>query len=78
MLAAVDRLDDPRAVEALDLVEQARRPNGGFAGRRWTSRAQPGAVQWGRRTDNLLLNEIATSVLAAAGRPEIKDQPIGT
>ena len=78
MLAAVDRLDDPRAVEALDLVEQARRPNGGFAGRSWTSRAQPGAVQWGRPPDNLLLNEIATSVLAAAGRPEIKDQPIGT
>ena len=78
VLAAVDRLDDPRAVDALDLVEQARRPNGGFAGRSWTSRAQPGAVQWGRPPDNLLLNEIATSMLAAAGRPEINDQPIGT
>ena len=58
-----------RAVDALDLVEQARRPNGGFAGRSWTSRAQPGAVQWGRPPDNLLLNEIATSMLAAAGLP---------
>lgn len=68
VVAAVDQLGDPRAVDALDLVEQARRPNGGFAGRRWTSRAQPGAVEWGRPPDNLLLNEIAGSVLAAAGR----------
>ena len=69
VLAAVDRLGDRRAVDALDLVAQARRPNGRFAGRRWSSRAQPAAVEWGRGTDNLLLTDTANSVLtAAAGR----------
>ena len=55
------------------LVEHARRSNGRFAGRRWSSRAQPAAVEWGRGTDNLLLTEIANSVLAAAGRHSNKD-----
>jgi hypothetical protein len=73
VLAAVDRLGDPLAVEALDLVERARRLNGGFAGRRWTSRAQPGAAEWGRAPDNLLLNTLAGSVLAAAGRRDVED-----
>ena len=68
MLSSVDRLRDPRARDALDLVENARRPNGRFAGRRWSSRGQPAAVDWGRGTDNLLLTEIADSVLHAAGR----------
>ena len=68
VLAAVDRLGDQRAVDALDLVGHTRRPNGRFAGRRWSSGAQPAAVEWGRGTDNLLLTEIANSVLVAAGR----------
>ena len=68
VLAAVDRLGDPRAADALDLLERARRPNGRFSGQRWSSRVQPAAVEWGRGTDNLLLTEIADSVLAAAGR----------
>jgi hypothetical protein len=68
VLAAVDRLGDPRAADALDLLERARRPNGRFSGQRWSSRVQPAAVEWGRGTDNLLLTEIADSVLEAAGR----------
>ena len=68
VLALVDRLDDPRAVKALDLLERARRPNGRFAGRRWPSRTQPAAVAWGRGTDNLLLTEMANAVLAASNR----------
>jgi hypothetical protein len=69
VLEAVDQLGDPRAADALDLVEHARRPNGRFSGQRWSSRAQPAAVDWGRGTDNLVLTEIAATVLAAAGRP---------
>ena len=68
LLAAVDRLGDPRAADALDVVAQARRPNGRFAGRSWTSSRQPAAVDWGRDTDNLLLTELAEAVLTAAGR----------
>jgi hypothetical protein len=67
LVAAVDRLDDPRATDALDIVEAARRPDGRFSGRRWSSSKQPAAVDWGRGTDNLLLNEIAAGVLTAAG-----------
>lgn len=68
VLVALDRVDDPRAGDALDLVEQARCGPGRFAGRTWTSIRQPAAVDWGRPPDNLLLNEIASAVLAA-GRP---------
>jgi hypothetical protein len=68
VLAALDRLGDQRAVDALDVVEHARRPDGRFVGRRWSSRAQPAAVDWRRADDNLLLTEIANSVLTAAGR----------
>ena len=67
VLAAVDRLGDSRAADALDVIERARRRNGRFSGRRWSSTSQPAAVEWGRGTDNLLLNEIAVAVVAAAG-----------
>ncbi len=66
LLAAVDRLGDPRANDALAVVERARRSNGRFSGRRWSSSTQPAAVDWGRGTENLMLNEIAGSVLTAA------------
>ena len=68
VLAAVNRLDDPRAADALDVVERARRPDGRFAGTSWVSSRQPAAVDWGRGTDNRLLTEFAAAVLAAAGR----------
>jgi hypothetical protein len=68
LLAALDRLDDACAADALDVVQRARRPDGRFSGRRWSSSRQPAAVDWGRGTDNVLLNELATAVLADAGR----------
>jgi hypothetical protein len=68
VLAAVDRLDDPRAADAISLVERARRADGRFAGRRWSSSRQPAAVDWGSGPENLLLNELAQEVLAAGGR----------
>lgn len=68
VLVAVDRIDDPRAADALDLVERARRPNGRFTGRSWASSRQPAAVDWGRGTDNRRLAELADAVLTAAGR----------
>lgn len=67
LLAAVDRLHDPRAAEALDVIAAARRGSG-FAGRTWASQRQPAAVDWGRPPGNLMLNEQAAEVLTAAGR----------
>jgi hypothetical protein len=46
VLAAVDRLSDPRAADGLNVVEHTRGPNGRFSGQRWSSRAQPAAVDW--------------------------------
>ena len=69
LLAAVDRLTDPRAADALDVIEAARRPDG-FASRRWSTSRQPAAVDWGRGTHNPMLNEIANTVLVAAGRQQ--------
>ncbi len=68
LLAAVGKVDDPRAADALAILGRARRRNGHFSGRSWSSRRQPAAVDWGRGTDNLLLNELANAVLVAAGR----------
>jgi hypothetical protein len=70
LLLALDRLDDPRAADALEALEGARRPDGRFSGRRWSSSRQPAAVDWGAGPENLLLNELATSVLAAADRQQ--------
>jgi hypothetical protein len=66
VLAALGRLDDPRAAQALDVVERAGRGDGRFSSRRWSTGAQPAAVDWGRGTDNVMLNKIAASLLAAA------------
>lgn len=68
LLQLVDMLDDPRAGEALDLVEKAQRQPGRFSGRTWASARQPAAVDWGRSPDNPMLNEVAGGVLRAAGR----------
>jgi hypothetical protein len=37
LLQAVDRLDDPGAGDALELVESSRRRDGTFSGPRWSS-----------------------------------------
>ncbi len=68
LLLLLDLLDDPRAGEALDLVEKAQRQPGRFSGRTWASARQPAAVDWGRSPDNVMLNELAVGVLRAAGR----------
>lgn len=65
LLLALDRVDDVRAADALEVLERARRPDGRFSGRRWSSSRQPAAVNWGVGPENLLLNELATAVLAA-------------
>ncbi|MBZ2198456.1 hypothetical protein [Occultella gossypii] len=64
LLAAVGRLGDPRASDAVDILERARHADGRFSGRSWTSSRQPAAVDRGRGRDNLLLNELAAAVLA--------------
>lgn len=48
LVAAVDRLDNQRVTDALDMIEGARRPNGRVSGSRWSSSKQPAAVDWGR------------------------------
>jgi len=69
LVAAVGRLGDPRAADALEVVERSRRRSGRFSGRRWSSTRQPAAVDWGSGTDNVMLNEIASSLLASAADP---------
>lgn len=68
LLLALKRVDDVRAADALEVLERARRSDGRFSGRRWSSSRQPAAVNWGARHENLLLNELATAVLAATDR----------
>jgi hypothetical protein len=66
-------LDDPRASDALDLIESKRRPDGTWrCERRWWKR--PGskgagveAVDWGPAADELLTAR-AQATLQAAGR----------
>lgn len=72
LLSMLDLLDDPRAADALDVVERARRPDGRFSGPAWWNNSTKDAVDWGRGTDNEMLNLRAVSVLRdakRAGRP---------
>ncbi len=76
LLARIGRIDDPRASEALDLLERKRRPDGLWAADRqwWTppeSRFahQHEVVDWGRKgepSEMITLN--ALRILRAAGR----------
>jgi len=74
VIARADRSTDPRASDALDLVEEKRRPDG-----RWNAQAQwwraadskttPEVVNWGSAGEpNLMVTLNALHVLAAAGR----------
>ena len=67
LLAALDKVD-ARAAHAVAVLQQARRPDGRFSGRRWSSTRQPAAVDWGAGPENLLLNELARAVVAAVDR----------
>jgi hypothetical protein len=68
LLDAVGLLQDPRAQDALDLLASARGRDGRFSGPAWWSAKQPDAVDWGRGSDNEMLNLCAESLLHAAGR----------
>ncbi len=68
---------DPRAEDALDLLEKKRRPDG-----RWNAQAQwwrtddskkpPEVVDWGNAGEpNLMVTLNALRVLAAAGRVDL-------
>jgi hypothetical protein len=72
-LAAVGAINDPRAADALDLLEAKRRPDGTWRveGKWWKRPGSGGrnaeAVDWGA-TANEVLTEQALGVLGAAGR----------
>jgi hypothetical protein len=72
-LAAADALSDPRASDALDLLEEKRGPDGTWRtqGRWWKKPGSKGSnvevVDWGD-TAHVVLTEQAEGVLGAAGR----------
>ena len=66
LLHALDRLDDPRASEALDLLEGARRRDGTFSGTQWASKQQPAVLD--RTTYRHVLTRRARVIMEAAGR----------
>ena len=68
LVAAVGLGGDPRAEDALELLEGSRRPNGRFSGPAWWSTRQPDAVDWGRGADNDMLNLRVETILCAVGR----------
>lgn len=59
-------LEDERASDALELLRSLRCADGGYRSRRWSSPSQPGAVDYGRGTANVVLNARADQILAAA------------
>jgi hypothetical protein len=72
-LAAAGAIRDPRAADALDLLESKRRPDGTWRveGKWWKRPGSEGsnveAVDWGDAANELLTQQ-ASNVLAAAGR----------
>jgi hypothetical protein len=68
LLEAVGLLDDPRAHDALDLLERARRRDGRFSGPAWLSAKQQDAVDWGSGPENEMLNLRVEAILRASGR----------
>jgi hypothetical protein len=61
-------LDDPRAQDALDLLESRRDGEGRYPGRSWVSSANKDVIRWGGSLRNDMLDRRADSVLVAAGR----------
>ena len=74
VLSRMGRVTDPRAADALDLVEACRRPDGTWAanGYWWyppgTDRPNTEAVDWGRGGPHPMLTLNALRVLKSAGR----------
>lgn len=73
LLEMLDLLADPRAEDALDVVERTRRPDGLFSGPAWWSARMPDAVDWGHGTENEMLNIRADTILRAALRAKGQD-----
>lgn len=67
LLAAVRRLDDQRASDAVSMLAAARREDARFGGPRWSSSRQRSAIERGRGTSNRMLTLLADEVLAQAG-----------
>ncbi len=68
LVAALGRIADERAADALEVVASRRGPDGGFAAASWNSSRYLAAVDYGRGSANVLLRERAEAVLAAGGR----------
>jgi hypothetical protein len=73
ILGRLGRLDDPRAADALDLLEERRRQDGcweaeAFWWSRPGSKRLPEVVDWGRRGPNEMITLNALRVLRGAGR----------
>jgi hypothetical protein len=74
VLASLGKLDDPRAQEALDMVEHKRRADGLWhaEGYYWRTPGARGSnvevADWGRRGPNEMITLNALRVLKAAGR----------
>lgn len=77
LIAAVGKARDPRAGDALDALEEKRRPDGRWdASAQWWrpagSRTTPEVVDWGRAGEpNLMVTLNALRVLRAAGRVDL-------
>lgn len=77
VIARVDRCTDARAADALDLLQNRRRPDGRWnASAQWWrpagSRNAPEVVDWGRAGEpNLMVTLNALRVLTAAGRVDL-------
>ena len=66
LLRAVNRLNDYRASDALDLLESSRRRDGTFSGPQWSSKNQPAVLD--RGTYSQMLTRRAQEILEASGR----------
>jgi hypothetical protein len=67
LLRAVNRLNDHRARDALDLLESSRRRDGTFSGPQWSSKKQPAVLD--RGTYSQMLTQRAQEILEASGWP---------
>ena len=70
LLDAVGMSDDPRATDALELLDGARRPDGRFSGPAWFTDRTRDAVDWGRGPDNEMLNLRAELIVQRASTKE--------
>jgi hypothetical protein len=66
LLRAVNRLNDHRASDALDLLVSSRRRDGTFSGPQWSSKKQPAVLD--RGTYSQRLTRRAQAILDASGR----------